>query len=350
MRRAWLVALAVLGCSSSGGREPLGPEAAVAGEGRALYDKYCALCHGPNLEGYAADNANALANQGFLSTASDDFLYTAIARGRPGTAMAAYHETFGGPLAPDNIQILVAFIRSFQSGPALEVDQLVKGDAAAGAPLYAELCAGCHGARGQGKIAISLNNPIFLSSASDGFIRHAIERGREGTAMPAFGTTLGAEEIDHLTRFVRSFASTSPEMPVAGEIPPTFEQVVIHPKGPAPRFSPLRDGRYVPADEVKAAFDAGARMVLLDARPTSDWLRAHIPGALPVPYYEPEKMIGSLPKDGTWIISYCGCPHAASGKVMDVLRTHGFDNTAVLDEGIFVWMERGYPIAHGAAP
>lgn len=338
------------GCASPKEAEVVGAEAAVARDGRALYDKYCALCHGANLEGNAADNANALANPSFLRTASDDFLYTAIARGRPGTAMAAYHETFGGPLAPEDIQILVAFLRSFQEGPAVDVDQVVKGDAAEGAPLFAEHCAGCHGARGQGKTAISLNNPIFLSSASDGYIRYAIEHGREGTVMPGFGSSLRPEEIDHVTRFVRSFATTSPEAPVGGEIPPTFEQVVIHPEGPAPNFSPLREGRYVPADEVRAAYDAGARMILLDARPTSDWLRAHIPGALPVPYYEPEKMIESLPKDGTWIITYCGCPHAASGRVMDVLRSQGFANTAVLDEGIFVWMERGYPIAHGAAP
>jgi cytochrome c oxidase cbb3-type subunit 3 len=100
-------------------------------------------------------------------------------------------------------------------------------------------------------------------------------------------------------------------------------------------------------EEVKAALQAGARMVLLDARPTSDWLKSHIPGALPVPFYEPKKMIESLPRDGTWIIAYCACPHAASGKVMDTLRAQGFSNTAVLDEGVLVWAARGYPMTLG---
>jgi rhodanese-related sulfurtransferase len=58
-------------------------------------------------------------------------------------------------------------------------------------------------------------------------------------------------------------------------------------------------------------------------------------------------MSAKLPKDGTWIISYCGCPHAASGHVMDNLRQHGFPRTAVLDEGIFEWIRRGYPITFG---
>ncbi len=116
-----------------------------------------------------------------------------------------------------------------------------------------------------------------------------------------------------------------------------------------PNFPPLKDGRYVSADDVHKALAAGAKMVLLDARPTSDWLRMHIPGALPVPYYDPAKMIAQLPQDGTWVIAYCGCPHAASDRVIDMVRQKGgFDNTAVIDEGIFVWMARKYPLTFGA--
>ena len=87
--------------------------------------------------------------------------------------------------------------------------------------------------------------------------------------------------------------------------------------------------------------------VLLDARPTSEWLNSHIPGALPVPYYDSNRMTAKLPRDGTWILTYCGCPHAASGSVMDTLRREGFPRTAVIDEGIFEWIRRGYPITYG---
>ena len=43
-------------------------------KGAHLYDKHCALCHGENGEGYKADNANALGNQDFLVSVSDEFL------------------------------------------------------------------------------------------------------------------------------------------------------------------------------------------------------------------------------------------------------------------------------------
>jgi rhodanese-related sulfurtransferase len=89
---------------------------------------------------------------------------------------------------------------------------------------------------------------------------------------------------------------------------------------------------------------------MLDARPLSDWHLGHIPGAYPTPFYDDLDAIArALPRDGTWIIAYCACPHAASGKVVDGLRARGFSNTAVLDEGIDVWKQRGHPIAATAA-
>ncbi len=63
-----------------------------------IYNKYCALCHGENGEGYAADNASALGNQDFLVSVSDNFLWWSIANGRPGTSMAAHAKRYGGPL------------------------------------------------------------------------------------------------------------------------------------------------------------------------------------------------------------------------------------------------------------
>ncbi len=355
---AGMTALAVSACTGAkppeppaGGPSPSGLDPATVAEGEALYDKYCKLCHGERGVGYAADNANALGNPEFLATASDPFLYTAIERGRPGTAMAAYSDELGGPLSQKAMRTIITYLRSLRAVDEVKVDELsVRGDPAAGAPIYAEKCASCHGDKGQGTEALSLSNPLFLASASDGYIRYAIDKGRSGTPMPAFGGTLSASDIDNLTRFIRSWARNVEDGPALGEVPPSFENAVIHPDGPAPAFGDLREGRYVPVDLVKAELERGARMVLLDARPTSDWLKSHIPGALPFPYYDTDKMVESLPRDGTWIIAYCACPHAASGKVMDALREQGFANTAVLDEGILVWSARGYPLTFGANP
>lgn len=348
---ALALALSLGGCGPTqpaGSASPGAPVAASSPEGEALYAKYCALCHGDRGQGYSADNATALANQEFLRTATDPFLWTAIERGRPGTPMSAFGEAEGGPLAADEIRLLIGHMRSFQTEPSIELSEApVTGDPEAAKAVYKDRCSGCHGLEGEGRSAVSLNNPLFLATASDAFIRHAIELGRPNTTMPAFGSTLEPRVIDDLTALVRSWARTAPDA-TSGEIPPSFEQVVINPDGPVPSFSPLREGRYVPADELHAALQAKSKIILLDARPTSDWIKSHIPGALPVPFYDADKMIASLPKDGTWIVSYCGCPHAASGKVMDALRAAGFPNTAVLDEGIFVWMKRGYPTTTGA--
>ena len=90
-------------------------------------------------------------------------------------------------------------------------------------------------------------------------------------------------------------------------------------------------------------------MVLLDARPASDWQRSHIPGAFPLPFYRKVKqMLPHLPNDGTPIIAYCACPHAASGRVVDALQEAGFASARILDEGVLVWAGLGYPIAVGA--
>ena len=52
-------------------------------DGAKLYERYCALCHGKDAKGYAADNAPSLVSQRFLESATDAFIATAIRNGRP---------------------------------------------------------------------------------------------------------------------------------------------------------------------------------------------------------------------------------------------------------------------------
>lgn len=347
MKRLLLVAL----LSACGTPAPEAPRstASTLREGAELYARYCALCHGDAGEGYAADNATRLNGQSLLRTASDAFLFTGIAEGRDDTAMGAYGQDHGGPLTDPEVDALVALIRSWQEGPSIDVDAIeVSGDADRGRALYAAHCASCHGPDGQGGSAQSLTAESFLRTASDGFLRYAIVHGREGTPMPGFEDTLSGQEIDDLVVFLRGFEEARPSAaPVAV---PTLDGVPIlrHPAGPTPEFT-LRDGRFVSAAQVSDAVAANARLILLDARPTSAWLTRRIPGALPVPYYDVTPIIERLPRDGTWIVAYCGCPHAASGRVVDALREAGFPNTAVLDEGVFHWIDQGYPTESGPA-
>ena len=64
-------------------------------------------------------------------------------------------------------------------------------------------------------------------------------------------------------------------------------------------------------------------------------------------YEEPEAFVNDLPKDDTWIVVYCACPHAASQRVVNTLKRYGYKNTAIIDEGVLVWAQMGYPVNHG---
>jgi mono/diheme cytochrome c family protein/rhodanese-related sulfurtransferase len=325
--------------------------------GRELYLRYCALCHRADASGYAADHANAVGNQDFLQIASDDFLRTAIADGHPGTPMSAWAQSHGGPLDGTMVNDIVIYLRSLSRRRYLDVgSRRVNGNADTGRRVFQERCASCHGPLGGGSgVATSLSHPTFQRSASNGFIRYTIEHGRRGTPMLAFAN-LGAHTLDDLVAYVRTLEREPPRPAPAPvyEPPPGLDQLVINPRGRPPSFT-LRDDRYVPAAEVAQALTDHRRVVILDARATSDWNRGHIPGALPFPFYNIEEMAGRLPNDGTWILAYCACPHAASGHVVDELRRRHFAHTAVIDEGIGFWQTHGFPMAtatiiSGAAP
>jgi mono/diheme cytochrome c family protein/rhodanese-related sulfurtransferase len=340
--RRFLVAICIavlsLGAPAAGGEEP---DARFA-EGAALYARYCALCHGAEARGYAADNAPSLVSPEFLSAADDRFLTASIALGRPGTAMAPYGVELGGPLREGDVAQLVAYLRS--RGPAASgLTPPPSGSAKRGAALYAERCASCHGDRRNHGTAPQLANATFLALASDAYLYDAVARGRDGTPMKAYAGDLDQEQIADLVAYVRSWADPAAAVRAATAlVPPPDGPIVVNPDG-APAGLELRDDRFVAADDVKRALDEKRRIVIVDARATSDWQREHIQGAISIPYYALSGL-DRIPNDGTWVVAYCACPHHASGVVVDELRRRGFPHAAVLDEGILVWSKRGYPV------
>ena len=318
--------------------------------GAELYQEYCGFCHGEQGEGYLADNANALSNQDFLSVATDEFLTLAIIHGRPGTPMSPWGDVKGGPLTSDMTRDIVAFIRQWQTVDSIEHPAPeLEGNAQRGLPLYRAACAGCHGELGEGISAVSLNNPWFLHTVSDGMIAHAIEIGRAGTAMGAYGPPLvNAQGLADLVALIRSW-----ERPVDTDPPPPFtpqvDQAPLNPEGPEPMFE-LREDRYVSATQVYNAMEMGARFTLIDARPAADYLDEHIAGAISLPFYDVDQYADQLPQDA-FTVTYCGCPHAVSGQAADALSARGFNRVAILDEGFYEWRDTfAYPITTGTQP
>jgi mono/diheme cytochrome c family protein len=192
-------------------------EREFATDGATLYGTFCAACHGPAGEGMRYPGMNpfpAIGNPDFLAVASDRFIADTVVRGRPGRRMPAWGESEGG-LRPKEIAAVVAFVRSLAPGvpaPAeAEPRRWVRGDAAAGAALFAAACASCHGARGEGGEGPALANPRFLAAATDRYLVETTRRGRRGTSMPAFGTpspqhrVLDESEIAAVVSFVRTW-------------------------------------------------------------------------------------------------------------------------------------------------
>ena len=367
MRRiAWL-GLFLFACNS-GAAKPQEPpsqkprDASVADadlaklEGAAIYKTLCSQCHGADAKGYKADNAPSLVNKTFLESATDDFLRRSIEVGRPGTSMPGYAREIGGPLDRASIDRVVAWLRS--QGPQAQPlgTAATTGSAQRGQPIYDRECKKCHGDRTTRVNAVHLANTQFLAAASDAFIRYAIVMGRPGTPMEAFGTKLATQDIDDVVAYVRQMGMQA-QQPVGSLPPPTGkEPIVINPKGKAPAWKKLREDpntkipRFVSVDEVNQALTEKRRIAIVDARPPSDWMRAHIKGAVPIPYHDMARL-KEVPKD-VWVIAYCACPHHLSGIVVDELLKSGHKRALVLDEGVLEWHRRGYPMtaAEGVQP
>lgn len=79
--------------------------------GRQLWGLNCAACHGVTGEGVSAP---ALNSQQFLTSVGDRQMAGIIQGGVPGTAMPAWLSDYGGPLTEQQIESIVAYIRSLQ--------------------------------------------------------------------------------------------------------------------------------------------------------------------------------------------------------------------------------------------
>ncbi|MGE0547558.1 MAG: c-type cytochrome [Kofleriaceae bacterium] len=354
IRPPWLVLGFVIACNSGSATPsptpsapsspaapamtPATPAIDLAG-GEQLYMQLCAACHGKDAKGYAADHAPSLINPTFLESATDEFLRRSIIMGRPGTSMAGYGKPRGGPLTDQAVDNIVGYLRSL--GPAAKaLPPVVLGDPAIGAKVYAASCKSCHGDVATRGEAVHLANAQFLQHASDAFIHHAVVFGRPGTKMEAFASKLTPAQLVDVVAFVRGFAATAPKAAMLAA-PTGKEPLVINPKAKDAALT-IRDHRFVSVDHVNRELAAKRRMVIIDARPPSEWMRAHIKGAVSIPYHD-MKRLAEIPKDVP-AIAYCACPHHLSGIVVDELIKLGHKKAYVLDEGVNEWHRRGYPM------
>jgi len=191
--------------------------ATAAPDGARLFERHCAACHGLNGQGGVGI---PLALPSFQAAVDDKFLFTTIREGRPGRVMPAFRS-----LSDAQLKAIIHHIRSLTpQKKTLEAKMDIKkayGHPERGKVLYANNCAHCHGANGEGGhgtgvtfsrprdlpiMPPALNNPGFLDAASDKMIKQTLMEGREGTPMISFlKVGLKEQDIDDIVSYIRSF-------------------------------------------------------------------------------------------------------------------------------------------------
>jgi cytochrome c len=177
---------------------------ADANLGALIYRDDCAACHGVVGEGTPLGSPLVTADS--RTRGQDDAAYKALVEGVPSTAMPRYRAypptVFRSLLSHVAAQARVAGSRAGW--------KMGTGAAQSGRALYARICAGCHGANGEGKIGPALGNSGFLNAATTEYIAATVLRGRSGTPMPRFGRDsaayprLTAQDALDITAFIRS--------------------------------------------------------------------------------------------------------------------------------------------------
>jgi cbb3-type cytochrome c oxidase subunit III len=185
--------------------------------GEVIYRQECVKCHGPRGEG---DLGTQIGNPILLTQLSDEFLWRTIAEGKTGTEMKGFLKRQRNPLAPEDIDHLVAYLRRLQSHPPEEGLKRTYSwaSAAAGKKVFETKanCAKCHGAQGEGGSGPSLGNSGFLQAASNGFLEGTIILGRESTAMHSYFNGadvphLEPEDFENVVAYVRGFEKNPPQ-------------------------------------------------------------------------------------------------------------------------------------------
>lgn len=198
--------------------------------GARLYAENCVVCHGASGEG----RVGVTLSKDWSSIRPDLRVKSVVEEGVPGSPMPAWSQKNGGPLTDAEIEALVLYILSWETGgvPALSPTPTftprppitpvpnVEGDPNRGSVLYTENCAVCHGANGEGRVGATLVK-VWPAIRADLRIKATIERGVPGSPMLAWsqanGGPLTGEDIDDIVAFIMS--REAPEQPA--ELAPT---------------------------------------------------------------------------------------------------------------------------------
>jgi mono/diheme cytochrome c family protein len=199
--------------------------------GAQLYAENCADCHGLFGEGgpnpsRADDVIAPIGSAEYLRTRDDGTLSAIITQGQPDFGMSPFGAANGGPLSDEAIGAIVAFLRSWEADPPVELPPEVKAGQAAlsGVEVFAAVCSRCHGANGEGGIGPALADPQVQGKYDDQGLFDTISLGHDATEMLPWGDILTPEQIEQLVRYIRSLQPVS-QPPEAADL--SFAQDIL---------------------------------------------------------------------------------------------------------------------------
>lgn len=177
-------------------------EFALAG-GKSAFGDNCAGCHGGAAQG----------GKGYPNLSDDDWLW--------GGSLEAIQQTILYGIRSGHDESRDSEMPAFGRDEVLEADQITqvaeyvlslsgketdKAAAAKGAPIYAEQCVDCHGAKGQGNRefgAPNLADAIWLFGSDPQAVRNIITNSRKGV-MPHWDGRLPPETIKQLAIYIHT--------------------------------------------------------------------------------------------------------------------------------------------------
>lgn len=202
--------------------------------GARLYAENCAVCHGENGEG----RVGATLAQNWPSIRPDLRIRETVENGILGSPMIAWSQANGGPLSGEEIDALVTYILTWETGgpryiaptptfaPRVLITAIpnVEGDPNRGALLFEQNCVVCHGTSGEGRVGAALAKS-FASVRPDLAVKNTVSNGVSGSPMPAWSQAKGGPFSDQDVNDVTAFVLTLADSPVVVQPAVTPEPV-----------------------------------------------------------------------------------------------------------------------------
>lgn len=173
-------------------------------QGKAAFGDNCAPCHGAGgagFKGYPNLNDDDWLWGGSLAQIEQTIRYGVRSTNEQGHSGSMPAFGRDGMLKRDEISHVADFVRSLSGLPTDKAADLV-----AGAKIFADNCAACHGDKGQGSLdlgAPNLSDKIWLFGSDKATIVEGLMNGRGGV-MPTWHGRLDDTTIKALTLYVHS--------------------------------------------------------------------------------------------------------------------------------------------------